>query len=234
MDLDRMLFDPMIGAAEPLIEMAPRLLAFAAVLALGFVLSYLIKKLVIFVAKVMNFDVLSYRIGLTSLLSKAWYDRTPSETLGRIVYWLVLFFHLLLGVSVLHVETLNRLVGQMILWMPLFGVALIIFAVGYFISRFLGRAVLIALVNSQNRSANLIAFLVRSIIMTFFIAIAAEHLGVGRGIVVATFATILGGVVLALAIAFGLGGRDIAKEMLEKKLKSLEEKTKGTDEISHL
>lgn len=234
MDLGETLFDPMLEAAEPLVEMAPRFLAFVAVIAVGLLLSYLIKKVVIFVAKALSFDVLSYRIGLTSLLSKIWYDRTPAETLGRACYWLLLLVFLVLGVSVLHVETLNQLVGRVISWVPLLAVALVIFTVGYFISRFVGTTVLIALVNSQYRSANLIAFLVRCTIMVFFAAIAAEHLGVGRGIVVATFITLLGGTALALALAFGLGGRDIAKEALEKKLKSLEEKTKGADEISHL
>jgi hypothetical protein len=224
----------MLEAAEPLLEIAPRLLAFASVIVVGLVLSYLFRRLVTFLAGVLNFDVLSYRIGLTSLLTKAWYDRTPTDLLGRIVYWIVLFLHLLLGVSVLHMETLNRLVSKTITWIPLLAIALLIFSVGFFISRFVGRAVLIALVNSQYRFANLIAWLVRCVIMTFFIAIAAEHLGVGKGIVIATFAIILGGVVLALAIAFGFGGRDIAREALERKLKSLEERSRETDEISHL
>ncbi len=223
----------MLDAAEPLVEMAPRLLAFVAVIAVGFLLSYLFKKVVIFVAKALNFDVLSYRIGLTSLLSKIWYDRTPVETLGRTCYWFVLLLFLLLGVSVLHVETLNQLVAKVISWVPLLAVAFVIFTVGYFISRFVGTTVLIALVNSQYQSANLMAFLVRGTIMVFFAAIAAEHLGVGRGIVVATFVILLGGTVLALALAFGFGGRDIAKKVLEKKLRSLEEKTKGTNETSH-
>ncbi len=234
MDLGKTLFDPMLEAAEPLIEIAPRLLAFLAVIVVGLIFSYLCRRLVTFLARLLNFDVLSYRIGLTSLLSKIWYDRTPAETIGRIAYWLVLFFHLLLGVSVLHVETLNQLVADMITWVPLLAVALVIFAAGYFIARFLGTAALIALVNSQYKSASLIAFLIRSILMVFFVAIAAEHLGVGRRIVVATFVILLGGTILALAIAFGLGGREMAKEFLEKKLKSLEEKTKGANEISHL
>jgi hypothetical protein len=234
MDLSRTVFDPMLDAAEPLIEIAPRLLAFTAVIVAGLILSYLFKRLVVLFAKALNFDVLSYRTGLTSLMSKIWYDRTPAEILGRFAYWFVLLLFLLLGISVLHVETLNRLVASAIAWVPLLVVTLVILTVGYFISRFIGTAALIALVNSQYKSASLIAFLVRGIILVFFVAIAAEHLGVGRGIVVATFAIVLGGVVLALAIAFGLGGRDIARDVLEKKLRSLEERNKGSDEISHL
>jgi len=224
----------MMDAAKPLIEMASRLLLFVTAIIIGLILAYLVKRLVILLASLLNFDVLSYRIGLTSIVSKAWYDQTPSMLLGRIFYWLVLFLHLILGVSFLHVETLNRLLAGTVNAIPLVAVGFVIFVVGYFISRFLGRATLIALVNSQYRSASLIAFLVRGIILVFFIAIATDYVGVGRGIVVATFAIILGGFVLALAIAFGLGGRDIAREMLERKLRSLEERKRESDELSHL
>ncbi|MEW6215921.1 MAG: hypothetical protein AB1478_12085, partial [Nitrospirota bacterium] len=62
------------------------------------------------------------------------------------------------------------------------------------------------------------------------LTMALEQLGIGRGTIVIAFAIIFGGVVLALAIAFGLGGRDIAKEYIERKIKGEERK----DDISHL
>lgn len=229
-----MILEPLLNAAKPVLELAPRLLAFAAVVMIGLVLAYLLKKLVVFLLKISNFDVLCYRIGLSSLVSKAWYDQTAKDILGRLVYWLVLLFHLFLAVSVLHVEALNQMVSGVIATLPQLSIAVVIFAFGYFVSRFLGRAALIGLVNSQYQSASLIAFLVRGIIMIFFFAIATEYIGVGRGIIIATFAILLGGVVLALAIAFGLGGREIAREMLQKKLKSLGHRSKGPDDLYHI
>ncbi len=234
MDIQEILIDPALEAVSPLLEMAPRLLLFVATLLVGLLLAYLVKKLVILIAGLLSFNVLAYRIGLSSIVSKAWYDQTPVMLLGRVFYWLVLFLHLILAVSFLHVETLNRLLASTVAAIPLFAVAFVIFVVGYFVSRFLGRATLIALVNSQYRSARLIAFLVRGIILIFFIAIATDYIGVGRGIVEATFAIMLGGFVLALAIAFGLGGKDIARETLERKLRSLEKGKRESDEISHL
>jgi hypothetical protein len=234
MDIRELIIDPMLEAAEPLAVMAPRFLAFFGVILVGFIFAYLFKKLIVFVARLLNFDLLSYRIGLTSVLTRIWYDQTPVQILGRAAAWLVLIFHLFLGVSVLHMDTLTELVTKTMAWIPLLGIALLIFCAGYFVSRFVGRAVLISLVNMQYSSANLIAFLARGIVMIFFAAIAMEHVGVGRGIVVATFAIILGGTVLGLAIAFGLGGQEIARDVLERKLRSLEGKTRSSDEISHL
>jgi len=228
------IIDPILEAVQLVLDLAPRLLASITVMLIGVVFAYLVKRLVIFILRIANFDVLSYRIGLTSIISKAWYDQTPAYIFGRIAYWLILFVHLLLAVSVLHIESLNRMASAVVFYIPLTVIAVVILLAGYVISRFVGRAVLITMVNWQYGSANLIAFLIRTIIMVFFAAIAVEYLGVGRGIIVTTFAIILGGIVLALSIAFGLGGKDIAKEILEKKLKSIERKEKTTDDISHI
>jgi hypothetical protein len=72
--------------------------------------------------------------------------------------------------------------------------------------------------------------LVKLTILLLAVTMALEQLGIGRGTIIISFAIIFGGIVLALAIAFGLGGRDIAKEYIEKKIKGDEKK----DEISHL
>jgi len=71
----------------------------------------------------------------------------------------------------------------------------------------------------------------------FFSAISLEQAGIGQGIVIATFSILFGGVVLALALAFGLGGRGLAQDILERRLSKTRQKTKRkseADEISHL
>jgi hypothetical protein len=78
--------------------------------------------------------------------------------------------------------------------------------------------------------AGLVGKLVKRTVILLALTMALEQLGIGKETIVIAFAIILGGVVLALAIAFGLGGRDIAKEYLEKKIKGEENK----DDIHHL
>jgi hypothetical protein len=72
------------------------------------------------------------------------------------------------------------------------------------------------------------------LIIILFSAMAIEQLGIARGIVVATFAISFGGVVLASAVAFGLGGKDIAREILERRFKVHKEEKPKPDEFSHL
>lgn len=101
---------------------------------------------------------------------------------------------------------------------------------GYLLSNFLSRDALIAAVNAGLKLSGLIGRFVELIIFLLAVTMALEQLDIGRGTIVIAFAIIFGGIVLALAIAFGLGGRDIAKEYLEKKIRGEEKK----DDISHL
>lgn len=87
---------------------------------------------------------------------------------------------------------------------------------GSLIAGFLRRSVLIAGVNAGLPSARILAGGVHTALMILFVAMALEHLGVGRQILLLSFAILFGGVVLALALSFGLAGRDLARELLEK------------------
>ena len=78
------------------------------------------------------------------------------------------------------------------------------------------RSVLIAAVNAGVPSARLLARGAQAALLVLFAAMALEHLGLGRQVILSSFTILFGGVVFALALAFGLAGRDIAKETLER------------------
>jgi hypothetical protein len=99
---------------------------------------------------------------------------------------------------------------------------------------FVGRTVLIAAVNARLKFAKLLSVAVQTIIMTFTIAMTVEELGIATSIIVVAFSIMFGGLILALAIAFGFGARDLAKRWLEKRLGRDFEKEEETDEFSHL
>jgi hypothetical protein len=81
---------------------------------------------------------------------------------------------------------------------------------------------LIAAVNAEWAMARFIAQFVQILISFFFISVAVEQIGIARGTIVAAFSILFGGMILALAIAFGLGGRDLAREYLERRLRRSE------------
>ncbi len=212
----------------------PDLLQLIIILILGFIIAWLLKLVVRYLLNLIKFDVLSYRIGFSSVLDKASIKRTPTEVIGLVIYWCALFLFFSIALGTLNIYAIDNLIASIFAYIPQFVIAIFVFLLGYFLSRFLSRAALIGLVNAQVRSARLIASLFQILILIFFLAMAIEQLGIARGIVVATFSISFGGVVLALAIAFGLGGKEMAKDMLERRFKGAKEEKPKPDEFSHL
>jgi hypothetical protein len=136
--------------------------------------------------------------------------------------------------STLNVQVIDDLTSSFLLYLPHFFIAVLVLIFGYFFAGFVGRALLIALVNAQVKSAKPISITVHILILILFLTMGIEQLGIAKGVVVVTFSILLGGVVLALAIAFGLGGKDMAKDFLEKKAKASSEPRKKPDEFSHI
>lgn len=212
----------------------PNLLQLIIVLIFGFLLAWIFKLAVRYLLTLIRFDVLSYRVGLSSVLTKASINRTPAEVVGLVVYWCAVFLCFLIALGTLNLHAVDNLIASIFTYVPKFVIAIFVFLIGYFLSRFLSRATLIGLVNAQVRSARLIASLFQILILIFFSAMAIEQLGIARGIVVATFSISFGCVALALAIAFGLGGKEMAKEILERRFKGAKEEKAKPDEFSHL
>jgi len=223
-----------IQSWEKIANFVPELLQLFIIIILGFIAAWLLKLIVRYVLKVIKFDVFGYRLGVTSVLTKASISRSPSEMIGIIIYWCAVFLFFLIAFGTLNIEAVDHLLTSIFTYIPHFVIAIFVFLLGYFLSRFLSRAVLIGLVNAEVRSAKLIATLFQILIIILFSAMAIEQLGIARGIVVATFAISFGGVVLASAIAFGLGGKDMAKDILERRFKASKEEKSKPDEFSHL
>ena len=219
---------------EKLKDIGPKILEIFLIILLGFLLAWILKVVVREILKVIKFDRLCDRTGLSTAMVKANVKRTATDILGLIVYWLVIFWVLVLSLSTLNVQVIDDLTSSFLLYLPHFFIAVLVLIFGYFFAGFVGRALLIALVNAQVKSAKPISITVHILILILFLTMGIEQLGIAKGVVVVTFSILLGGVVLALAIAFGLGGKDMAKDFLEKKAKASSEPRKKPDEFSHI
>ncbi len=101
-------------------------------------------------------------------------------------------------------------------YLPNVVAALIVLVVGSIIARFLSRSVLIGAVNMNLQYAQLLSAGVRWLVMVLAVAMALEHLAIGRGIIRLAFGILFGGIVLALALAVGLGSKDLVTRSLER------------------
>ena len=216
------------------ITFLPNLLAMITILIVGFLIAWIVKMILIRFFKAIQFDKVSEQWGLTRILSKGGVTYSSANLLGRFFYWIIVLITLILGINALEVAATQSLVTQFFNFLPHLFAALGILVIGYLIGIFLGQATLIAAVNAQMESAKILSRAVRWFIIILSLTMALYHLGIAEKIIIAAFIITFGGIALALALAFGWGGRELAKEFLEKIYRRKGEGEGGGDHLSHI
>lgn len=225
---------------EPLKELflkfkgfAPNLLAMLVILLVGIAFARIIKLVLVKFLTAIKFDSWSDRMGFTKLMRKGDLWAKPSAILGEIVFWLLIIITLMSGLNALQVPTINHLVGEFFSYIPRIFSAAMILIVGYVLSGFISRTVLIAAANNGFHYAKILAEAIHTLLIVLILSMVMEQLQIAPGIVLAAFSIVFGGIVIALAIAFGVGGIDAARRIIESEaISKREEETK--DEIEHL
>jgi len=208
----------------------PRLMAMVTFLLLGLAMGWLMKHVLVRIFSAVRFEALCERMGLPSALAKAGVKQPISHLIGRLSFWIVFLFFAFMGVDALDLPATANLMSAILGFLPDVVAAILVALFGILLANFTGEAVLIAAVNAQIQGARLIANIVRWGVVIFTGAMVLTQLGIAKEIVVAAFSIIFGGIVLAVAIALGLGGRTIAKEALERRLR----REKTDDELTHI
>ena len=190
-------------------------------LALGVLIAgWLLAKFAMFATekalRAINFNVLTERAGLDGFLQQGGVESDTTRILGLLVYWLVVLAALIIGFNSMGLTYITGLLGQVVLFVPKVIVALLILAFGAYFARFVGNAVITYCRNISIQDADVLGKLAQYGIMTFVVLIALDQVNVGGDIVRQSFLIILAGVVFALALAFGLGGKDAAAELIER------------------
>jgi hypothetical protein len=194
----------------------PRFLEMLAIVIVGLAVALLLKYLLRSVLKITRFDKLSEHTGATHLLRGAALP-SLSELMSRFVFWVAWFGFILLGISVLGVVGIEQHVTSFFGFLPRLFVALLILFFGLLAASFLARAALLSGVNAQLPSPRLISWVVRTMLILFVVSMAFEEIGVGSRTVIVAFTLTFGALMLGLALAFGLGGKDLARKYLEKR-----------------
>lgn len=227
---NRLIVVPLEQTAERVLLFLPNLVSAILLLLTGLVAGLLTKVVLKKVFVVIRLDSLSDRTGLRVLLAKGGIHEPLSLLLARIVGGLVVFVFFLASLNSLEFGLLQTLVERLFIYLPSIFMALVVLVLGYVLGNFLGRAALIAAVNAGVKISGHLGRGVKFFIYLLSITMALELLGIGWETVLLTYSILFSGIVLALAIAFGLGGKDAAREYLEKRLKMQER----DDDLHHL
>lgn len=231
-----LLLEPFREVFSGFTQFAPNLLAMLTILIAGILSARIIRMLLRKLLAAIRFDSWSDRMGFTVMMRKGDIWAKPAEAVSRIVFWFLILSTVMIAMSALNVKAIDNLVSQFFLYLPRVFSAVLILFIGHVLAGFLSRTILIALVNNGYHYARMLAEAVRLLVIVLILAMALEQLHVAPNIVVAAFSIIFGGIVIALAIAFGVGGIEAARKVIEKgALEKQEAEQKKTEqEIQHL
>jgi len=194
----------------------PRLLLALFVIAVGWLFAKATRFAVEKALRAANFNVLTERAGTDNFLRQAGMRGDTTTLFSLFAYWLVILAALIIAFNGLGLTYVTDLLGKTVLYAPKLLVAMLVVIFGSYCARFVGGAVHTYCVDARIPDADMLGRIARYIIMTFVIMIALSQVEVGGDIAQRTFLIILGGIVLALALAFGLGGKDWAASLLER------------------
>jgi hypothetical protein len=197
-------------------DFLPRFAVALLIVLAGWMVAKMVRFAIVKGLRAVNFNVLTERAGIDAFWRDGGIGADTSEILALLFYWLVILASLVIGFNLMGLTYITDLLGRVVLFLPRVMVALLILTFGAYFARFIGNAVIAYCKNVHIQDAEILGRLAQYAIVTFVVLIALDQMQIGGDIVRQTFLIILAGIVLALALAFGIGGRDWAAEMLER------------------
>ena len=204
---------------EVLLTVSPLLLNLLyglVLLLVGILIARGLQWLVITIFEALQLDKGSKQIGFNELLTKGGLKKGPTELLGDLIYWLSVFVTVTAVANLLGLAPVKELLGGLLAYLPAVLAAAYILGVGVFAAILIAAIVLIILNNIGLSNASTLAKIVQYAIVIFAFLTALGQLGISSNWIVSSIQLVIGAVALAFAIAFGLGAKDKAAELLDK------------------
>jgi flagellar biosynthesis protein FliQ len=213
-------FDPIIEPLRVFLaqvgDFLPRLLLAIVIVIVGWIIAKAVRFAIDRGLRAVNFHVVTERAGIDGFLRDGGIHGDFTALVAVLFYWIVILAALVMGFNLLGLSYITDLLSEVLRFVPKVMVALLILAFGAYFARFVGNAVCAYCRNIHLQDADLMGAVARYAIVVFVILVALDQVNIGGDIVRQTFLILLAGVVFALALAFGLGGRDWAADLLER------------------
>ena len=216
MDRVDMLLEPVRVFLVQVGQFLPKLALAVVVLIAGWILAKLARFTVVKALRAINFNVLTERAGMDGFLRQGGVQSDTTDIFGMLIYWLVVLAALVIAFNGLGLTYITDLLRQVVLFVPKVIVALVILAFGAYFALFVGTTVATYCRNVGLKDGELLGRIAQYAIIAFVVLIALDQMSVGGDIVRHSFLILLGGVVLGLALAFGIGGQKAAAELLQR------------------
>jgi hypothetical protein len=194
----------------------PELIGAIIIFIVGWIVARLVKLGVVKLLALVRFDKATEKGGVNEFLKKGDITKSPSEIIGALVYWFIMILVIIASLDALGLPIVSDILNSIFLYIPNVVAAIIVLILGFLVGNLLAAIVRTAASNAGFKAADGMGKLALYAIVFFSVAIALNQLDIGEEIVAAAFIIAFGAFALALALAFGLGGRDAAAEYLKR------------------
>jgi len=208
------LLDPAKKAASQIMTFLVNLLLVLIILVIGWLVSKFIKTAITSVLRALRLDDLSDRIELDALLAKGGIKSSLSELIGVIFYWLSLLVTFIVALNTVGLTFAPKMLDGIVGYIPNIIAAIFILVLAMFVATLLRNIIQTTANNAGVAKANLLAKIVEVAVIVFAVIIALEQLNIASKIIELTVSILLGSLGLAVALAFGLGCKEIAGKAL--------------------
>lgn len=197
-----------------LVIFIPKLLAVIVILFFGWLLAKLARLGVKRLLEATKFDRFAQKSGLEAFMTQGEYNLTLSGIISQVIYWLVILLFVIAGANTLGLNEAATLLQQLAGYLPKIIVAILVVIFGTLLARFINRLVFAWLYSIKFSHALAVSTSAEYGIQILAVFVALEQLGVGMQLLNSLFVIVFGAIFLALAIAFGLGGKDWAAKVI--------------------
>ena len=194
----------------------PELIGAIIIFVVGWIIARLVKVGVEKLLRLVRFDTATEKTGVNKFLKKGEIVKAPSEIVGTLVYWFIMILVLIASLDALGLPIVSDMLNSIFLYIPNVVAAIIVLVLGFLMGSLLAAVVRTAASNAGLKNAEGLGKISLYAIVVFAASIALIQLGIGEEIVASAFGLVFGAAALALALAFGLGGRDVAADYLKR------------------
>lgn len=215
-DTSEAVFYSFTNALNRFVSFLPALIGAAIILIVGWIVSGLLARLIEKALKAIGFERAVEHSGIGDFIKRSGTRLTTSGVIATLVKYFVFLVFVQAAANVLGIPQLTEIINRIILFIPNVVIAMAIIVIGALIARFLSGLVRSSVSELGVGNPNLLATLTQYVVIGFAVIAAIDQLGIAATLVNTLLIGLIGSVALALGLAFGLGGRDVAKEMTQK------------------
>ncbi len=194
----------------------PRILAFLLILIIGWFIASLLAKGVAALLRGVKFNELAQRSGLSDFVHSMGVDTDASGFVAAVTKWFVRLIALVVAFDALGLPAVSEVLQELLLWLPNLVVAVVILVIGGLAANALANLVRGATTEADMENPHFFAIITKAAVWGFAIIVAVNQLGIAETFINTLFMGVVAALAIALGLAFGLGGRETANEIVDK------------------